>query len=115
VALDWGVNASVLFGRQKVSGHHQTVGTLFKSNELRKYHFTSHFQRSGSPDRMRTVVVPNLGGFAGISYAFPNAKLSLGYRADFFLGAMDGGVDTAKKENVGFYGPFASVSVGLGG
>jgi hypothetical protein len=37
------------------------------------------------------------------------------YRADFFFGAMDGGIDTAKKENVGFYGPFATISIGLGG
>jgi hypothetical protein len=28
---------------------------------------------------------------------------------------MDGGIDTAKMENVGFYGPFASVSVEIGG
>ncbi len=59
--------------------------------------------------------MPNLGGFAGISFIFQSAKVSLGYRADFFFGAMDGGIDTAKNENVGFYGPFASVSVGLGG
>jgi|HubBroStandDraft_2_1064218.scaffolds.fasta_scaffold44336_3 hypothetical protein len=44
-----------------------------------------------------------------------NFKVSAGYRADFFFGAMDGGLDTAKKENVGFYGPFATISVGLGG
>jgi hypothetical protein len=44
-----------------------------------------------------------------------NAKVKFGYRADLFLGAMDGGIDTAKKENVGFYGPFATVSVGIGG
>lgn len=31
------------------------------------------------------------------------------------IGVMDGGIDTAKSENVGFYGPFASVSAGIGG
>jgi len=41
-----------------------------------------------------------VGGFAGLSYNFPNAKVSLGYRADFFFGAIDGGPDAAKKENV---------------
>jgi iron complex outermembrane recepter protein len=115
IALDWGVNASLLFGRQKAAGHHQTVASFYKSNDLRGYRFNSHFQRSGSPDRSHTVVVPNLGGFAGLSYRFTNAKLSLGYRGDFFFGAMDGGVDAAKKENRGFYGPFATVSVGVGG
>ena len=113
--LDWGVNAALLFGRQKVQGHHQTVGTYYKTNVNRKYHFTSHIHRSGNPDRSRTVLVPNVGGFAGGSIRFSNAKVSLGYRADFFFGAMDDGVDTARKENVGFYGPFATISVGLGG
>ncbi len=60
-------------------------------------------------------MVPNVGGFAGFTFRLQDFKVSAGYRADFFFGAMDGGVDTAKKENVGFYGPFATVSVGLGG
>ena len=42
-------------------------------------------------------------------------EVDLGYRADVFFGAMDGGIETRKSENVGFYGPFASVSVGIGG
>jgi len=46
---------------------------------------------------------------------FPNAKISLGYRADLFFGAIDGGIDKVKRENVGFYGPFANISVGIGG
>ena len=65
--------------------------------------------------RLRSVIVPNVGGFAGLSFHYANAKVSFGYRADIFLGAMDGGIDAVKKENVGFYGPFASVSIGLGG
>ena len=67
------------------------------------------------PARSRTVTIPNVGGMAGVSLKFPNAKVSLGYRADFFFGAMDGGIDTAHRENVGFYGPFATMSVGIGG
>jgi hypothetical protein len=51
---------------------------------------------------------------AGFSIKWPNAKISIGYRADIFLNAMDGGWDTAKKENRSFMGPFASVSFGLG-
>jgi len=41
--------------------------------------------------------------------------VSFGYRADFFLGAMDGGIDTRRSGDVDFWGPFATVSVGLGG
>jgi iron complex outermembrane recepter protein len=117
MTVDWGVNAALLFGRQKAQGHHQTVGDYYKT-KLSKYTgivSSRHVQRSGNPDRSRTVIVPNMGGFAGLSFRFPNAKVSLGYRADFFFGAMDGGIDSARKENRGFYGPFASVSVGIGG
>ena len=63
----------------------------------------------------RTVTVPNVGGFAGMSFQFSSAKVSLGYRADFFFDAMDGGIDARKSATLGFYGPFASVSVGFGG
>ena len=60
-------------------------------------------------------VVPNLGGFAGFSVKYPNAKVSFGYKADFFFGAMDGGNDVRRVEDIGFHGPYASASIGLGG
>ncbi len=72
-------------------------------------------ETTDAPQRDRTVVVPDVGGFAGFSWRLPNGKVSLGYRADFFFGAIDGGIDTSQKEMRGFYGPFASVSLGLGG
>jgi|HubBroStandDraft_2_1064218.scaffolds.fasta_scaffold22674_2 hypothetical protein len=114
ITLDWGLNAALLFGRQKTIGHHQTIGTFYKSNEVQKYHFTSHIHRSGSPDRSHSIIAPNIGGFAGISFLYSSAKVSLGYRADLFFGAIDGGIDTRKTENIGFYGPFATISVGIG-
>ena len=113
-ALDRGANAAILFGRQKAATHHQTTA------QYHPFYYGAGqrallYQTATAHSRKRSVVVPNIGGFAGISLRFPNAKVSLGYRDDFFFGAMDGGIDAAKKENVGFYGPFASVSVGLGG
>jgi hypothetical protein len=66
-------------------------------------------------ERSRSVVVPNVGGFVGMSLRFPNAKVSLGYRIDAFFGAMDGGIDTRKTYDRDFYGPFATISIGLGG
>jgi iron complex outermembrane receptor protein len=113
MALDWGMNAALLFGRQKAQGRHQTVGTYYRTQRVLKYHFTSHIHRSGNPDRSHTVIVPNLGGFAGISFNFSSAKVSLGYRADFFFGAMDDGIDTRKSENASFYGPFATIGIGF--
>jgi iron complex outermembrane receptor protein len=122
LALDWGANAAILFGRQRTQIHHQTTNekVVYRSSAHRTTFGSlfAHFpvaQTHASPSRNRQVTVPNLGGFAGISWNYSNAKVMLGYRADFFFGAMDGGIDTAKKENVGFYGPFASVSIGIGG
>ena len=65
--------------------------------------------------RSHSVAIPNIGGLLGISLKFPNAKVSVGYHADLFFGAMDGGIDSRKSYDRNFYGPFASVSIGLGG
>lgn len=110
ITLDWGANGAILFGRQQVSGHHQQTETAY--NYFARQNV---YQHSTPMARSKQVIVPNLGGFAGVSWRYPNAKVSVGYRADMFFGAIDGGVDTAHRENVGFYGPFASVSVGVGG
>ncbi|HEV2562225.1 MAG TPA: TonB-dependent receptor [Rhizomicrobium sp.] len=128
--FDWGLNAALLFGRQKASGHHQTQTNTYKLvnwennfNGGHGYDRVGYFQpqapyavhsTGANFNRERSVVVPNLGAFAGLSMKYTNAKLSLGYRADFFFGAMDGGIDTRKTETQGFHGPFASVSVGIG-
>jgi hypothetical protein len=61
------------------------------------------------------VTVPNLGGYIGASMKYRNAKISFGYRADAFFGAMDGGQDVAKDYTRAFYGPFLNVTIGMGG
>ena len=121
IALDWGANAAVLFGRQKAIVHHQITAQYHKGSYQLGGHSSQHPRitlyryDTNVPPRSRMVTVPNVGGFAGLSYQFNNAKLSLGYRGDFFFGAMDGGIDAARAENRAFYGPFASVSIGIGG
>jgi len=120
--FDWGVNGAVLFGRQKARGSHSTKGVNYCGHGYQSYGFyfsssiciISQYLHSKPINRSRRVVVPNLGGYAGISLRYANAKVSFGYRVDEFFGAIDGGIDTAKKENRSFYGPFASISVGLG-
>jgi hypothetical protein len=115
LALDWGANAAVLFGRQRTKVNYSTVA--------RSYQHTVGFgQTTATPQHKtvhrtesRRVTVPNLGGFAALSYRFTNAKISAGYRADFFFGAMDGGLDTHRSTTMGFHGPFATISGGLGG
>ncbi len=109
--VDWGANAAALFGRQRASGSHQI------SVDDRVDGYKSNIQHTsvGGFNRSRAVIVPNAGGFAGLSFNFTNAKVALGYRGDFFFGAMDTGNDTRKTKAVSFYGPFATVSIGIGG
>ncbi len=113
ISLDWGVNAAVLFGRQKAHVQHHESGH-YKTHLFDKY-YSTNYQHPGGHDAARSVTVPDVGGFAGVTFLYSDAKISFGYRADMFFGAMDGGIDTRKSENVGFYGPFATISVGLGG
>lgn len=121
MTLDIGANFAVLFGRQKAKVHHQTTGRYHPIgsyyNFVTNAHLETVYQRPATPDhtRSRSVVVPNVGAFAGLSFKYSAAQVSFGYKADFFFGAMDGGIDIRRSEDVGFHGPYASVSIGLGG
>src|SRR6185437_12472876 len=115
VSVDFGFNGALLFGRQKVTiARHETGYYVKKSTVFSTPHTTS-YDYSEPVTRTRSVVVPNVGGFAGVSYRFPNAKVALGYRIDAFFGAMDGGISTQKSFDKTFHGPFAMISIGLGG
>ncbi len=120
--FDWGVNAALLFGRQKArTQHHETVryndgayGTyidnFFGYNPAL---VTVYRHTPPARTRSRSAIVPNIGGFAGLSFKYDAAKVSFGYKADFFFGAMDGGIDARKTYGRDFYGPFASISIGF--
>jgi len=121
LTFDWSVNAALLFGKQKAKTHHQSTESLyyFAPSYARTHPASGYATLYNHPrkdfTRSRSVIVPNIGGMAGFSIKFPNAKVSIGYRADIYFNAMDGGWDTAKKENRSFFGPFATISIGLGG
>lgn len=110
ITLDWGVNGAVLFGRNQALVHHDTNEGYFHS----WVGYTQLYDHPYTRLRKHSAAVPNLGGFVGLSYRYVDAKISLGYRADMFFGAMDGGIDTRKNKNLGFFGPFASISIGMG-
>jgi len=120
ISVDWGANASVLFGRQKTTEEHSGL-SVYRQKMFTQFHnyrapiVSSATSAPPRQSRSHSVVVPNVGAFAGLSFRYPNAKVSFGYRADFFFGAMDGGIDTRKTYDRNFYGPYASVSIGLGG
>lgn len=126
--FDWGLKAAVLFGRQRVRTHHQTTGHYYsKTGGQFKYHTTpdglytrgntvrqggyTHgpFNRTSS----RMVTIPNIGGSIGLTLKFPNAKFTLGYRADLFFNATDNGIDARHEVNQNYFGPYASISIGF--
>lgn len=113
--FDWGVNGALLFGRQKAKTSHTSQGYYHPPT----YYAYLNYAKTGPYDhhstRSRSKVVPNFGAFASLSARKGNAKISLGYRADFFFGAVDTGIDARQTKTLGFYGPFATVSIGLGG
>lgn len=121
ITFDWGVNGAILFGRQKVKDSHRStaraynrkyVGTEYPSGEGTHYNVL-YKNRPAARSRSHSVTVPNLGGFAGISFKMPNAKVSFGYRADAFFGAIDGGIETRRTRDMILHGPFAKFSIGL--
>ncbi len=115
LTFDWGINAAMLFGKQKAKTYHQSSGRYNPYAGYGGQYYTPLYTHPRvDHTRSRRVTVPNVGGMAGFSIKWPNAKISIGYRADIFFNAMDGGWDTAKKENRSFYGPFATISFGLG-
>jgi iron complex outermembrane receptor protein len=114
LAFDWGVNGALLFGRQRVKGQH-TATALYQTRPVQYAAPKSTLYRTSKPiSRSKNVTIPDLGGYAALSLHYTNCKISFGYRADMFFGAMDGGIDARKNENRGFLGPYASISIGLG-
>jgi hypothetical protein len=121
ISIDWGVNAAMLFGRQRSILHHTVRhcvhsgrGTLAPCDGSGVEGDNAEIvEPADDIDRSRTVTVPNIGGYLGASMRYHSGKISLGYRADTFFNAMDGGQETRKDYNRGFYGPYLNVSLGL--
>jgi len=120
IDVDWGLNAALLFGKQKTKTHHQTTGRSHPpygyGYEEDPHNLYLTYQGPAHPDhtRMRNVTVPNVGGSIGLTWRVEDFKVNFGYKADFFFNAIDGGIDARKNENRAFYGPYASISIGLG-
>jgi iron complex outermembrane recepter protein len=113
LSLDWGVNAAFLFGKQKIKIEHQTTSHEHCVGDGCPAHPT--VLTSGPPvSSSKSTTVPNVGGFAGISLDYKDVKVSLGYRADLFVNAIDVGFATRKSSNLLLHGPFASLSIGVG-
>ena len=115
VNFDWSANAAVLFGRHKMAAHHQS-SSFYRYGGIIGTHHTQRVE--GLPvdiQRSRSVVTPDVGAVASVSYNVESFKFALGYRADLFFNAIDGGIDTRKSYNRILHGPFATINIGLGG
>jgi len=126
ISFDWGLNGALLFGRQKSEGNHKTIAYAYIQRYFNTHRptdipnsnglgYSTTYRTNVPHERSRSVMVPNVGAFAGVSFRQGAAKVSFGYRADFFFGAVDDGVDVRHTVDRNFYGPFAKISVGLGG
>ena len=123
IAIDWGVNAAVLFARQSVNLHH-TVKHCFvhgggslaacDGGGISGYGDARVVEPADDVSRSSNVTVPNLGAHLGLSVQYQNAKISFGYRTDQFFKAMDGGEYTRDRMNRGFSGAYANLSLGFG-
>ncbi|HSZ74759.1 MAG TPA: Lpg1974 family pore-forming outer membrane protein [Rhizomicrobium sp.] len=93
--IDAGADGAMLFGRQKASVDASYTGG--------GYVHTRH----------KAAIVKNFGGFAALSWKPFNlgAKMSIGYRADLFFHALDGGSAHTHEIDRSFYGPFASIGI----
>ena len=111
VALDFGANGAVLFGRQKAKVSHHTTAMYHH----KKYPYVQTYSKNGHRTNARSVVAPNVGGFAAISVRRADVIVNFGYRADFFFGAIDGGIDAKNSSTLGFSGPYATIDIGIGG
>jgi iron complex outermembrane receptor protein len=115
LAFDWDAAAGLLFGQQRAAVRHHESGHYVKfiNDGPSSYQLVYNHPTTGHI-MDRSVTVPNLSGSIGVSYRVQDFKVSLCYRADFFFGAIDAGIDARKSETLGFKGPYASISVGLG-
>jgi hypothetical protein len=95
LSVDWGLDASMLFGKQKM-----TLAASYSTGP----NYTA--------TRRKTTTVPSVGGYLALSWhGGEGTKVSLGYRADDYFKVLDGGFDTANKIDRAFYGPFIKVGI----
>jgi hypothetical protein len=110
LSFDWELNGAVLFGRQKsATSHHST--THFRTQKYPPTPTVTHPAAHNA--RSRSIVVPNVGLSAAVSYRIENFKATLGYRGDFFFGAVDTGWDARRTSDLTFHGPFLNFALGL--
>ena len=70
ISFDWELNGAVLFGRQKAKGDNHVTARYYNEKyrqTVPPYGAVPLYTHSGSHNRSRAVVVPNVGGLVGVA------------------------------------------------
>jgi hypothetical protein len=112
--LDWGLDAGLLFGKQKVDIRREAVTEYLTGSSLAPMTTTT---MADIPPRQasRSVQVPVAGVSLGLSYSLDRLKLSTGYRWERYFDAIDGGIAERKEYDRTIDGPYFKIAVGFGG
>ena len=93
-----------------------TVSQELARRSIRKRHQPLYYPTPPHHStRSRNVTVPNIGGFAGLSFAYPNAKISLGYQRRLLLRCHRWRHRCAQKRKPRLYGPLCQYQYRVGG
>jgi hypothetical protein len=103
LSLDGGVGLGLLFGRQTVKATVDTHVT-FGTGSYAGVHGVS---------RSTSQTIPTVDGYLQISWTAPNSPFTLGvgYRADAYFTAIDGGYAQNREIDVFEHGPYLDASV----
>lgn len=112
LSFDISINGSILFGRQKASVQSQTYHRS-RSEFLGTGQLPTVYHHSKTRVTDRSIISPNVGGLMGLSVRYDKARISLGYRADLFVSAMDRGIDRREARNKALLEPFIALSLGF--
>lgn len=98
VSIGLGADGAVLFGRQRVNNNVESTGA-----------YTTQFP---AIHRSKTRTMGTLGAFAQVNWHAPGSPLTLsvGYKVDDYINALDGGFQTSHGIDVLQHGPFASMT-----
>jgi len=121
VAIDAGIGASVLFGKQVTDAKFATEDFLGRYSRLH-LPYSDLFAPisltdgpSGGHAEKNSATVYGVSANVGLSYEVGRMKVSGGYHIEKFYDVLDGGVERRKDVDRTIDGPYIKIAVGFGG
>jgi outer membrane receptor protein involved in Fe transport len=128
LALDWSVQAGVLFGQQRVN---TTTDVMIRETTIASdvylyelmgvlanpvyFPHTTTVVPAVVQQRSENATVPVAGGALGLSYKVGGFKMGAGYRWERYFDAIDGGYEEHRSYDRTIDGPYFKIAVGFGG